>query len=117
MDVSKAVERVTDAVRVNRVYGEPLTVDGVTILPAARVGGGAGGGTGHDAKTEGEGAGGGISWAGRPTGAFVVRDREVRWQPAVDVNRLFTIVAAVAITALCTARAIVKARAAANRTG
>ncbi|GEL18119.1 spore germination protein GerW family protein [Pseudonocardia asaccharolytica] len=115
MDVSTAMQRVEDAIRVNRVYGEPVTADEVTIIPAARVGGGAGGGGGRDAKQGGEGSGGGIGWGGRPSGAFVVREGTVRWEPAVDVNRLIAAVATVAVTALLTARTIAKAQARANR--
>jgi uncharacterized spore protein YtfJ len=114
MDEATVVERIRDVVRVNRVYAEPVTVDGVTLIAAARVGGGVGGGTGRDPKSQGEGAGGGLGWGGRPAGAFVLRNGQVHWQPAVDVNRLITAVAAVLVAGLLTARTLVKQRAAAE---
>jgi len=33
----------------------------------------------------------------RPSGAFVLRDRDLRWQPAVDVNRLAAVVGAIIV--------------------
>ena len=110
MDASTIVDRVQDMVAVNRVYAEPATMNGTTVILAAKVGGAVGGGTGKDAEERGEGAGGGLGWTGRPCGAFVLKDGDVRWQPAVDVNHLITAVAAVAVAALLTARAYVKAR-------
>jgi uncharacterized spore protein YtfJ len=53
--VTKTIEQARDAMTVKRVFGEPYEKDGLTIIPAATVLGGAGGGGGGDA----EGAGGG----------------------------------------------------------
>jgi uncharacterized spore protein YtfJ len=72
-----------DAITVRRVYGEPIEQDGLTVVPAAAVRGGGGGG----GDSEGNG-GGGFGVAARPVGAYVIRDGEVVWRPAVDVNRL-----------------------------
>jgi uncharacterized spore protein YtfJ len=72
-----------DALSVRRVYGEPIEQDGLTVVPAAAVRGGGGGG----GDSEGNG-GGGFGVAARPVGAYVIRDGEVVWRPAVDVNRL-----------------------------
>jgi hypothetical protein len=47
----------------------------------------------------------------RPVGAFVIKDGDVRWQPAIDVNRVILMAQVVAIAALLTVRVIVKARA------
>lgn len=66
------------------VYGEPYERDGVTIVPAAVVYGGGGLGIGSAHLKEG----GGFGVVARPAGAFVIRDGEVRWQPAVDVTKL-----------------------------
>jgi len=65
--------------------------------------GGGGGGTGHDAQGQ-EGEAGGFGAQARPAGVYVVRDGNVRWQPAVDVNRIFMVVGAVVITWLLTRR-------------
>jgi uncharacterized spore protein YtfJ len=81
-----------DAVTVKRVYGEPVERDGVTVIPAAAVRGGAGGG----GDNEGNG-GGGFGLAARPIGAYVIQDGSVRWRPAVDVNRVLLLGAAVVL--------------------
>jgi uncharacterized spore protein YtfJ len=72
-----------DAITVRRVYGEPIEQEGVTVVPAAAVRGGGGGG-----GDSGGNGGGGFGVAARPVGAYVIRDGEVVWRPAVDVNRL-----------------------------
>ena len=72
-----------DALTVRRVYGEPIEQEGTTVVPVAAVRGGGGGG----GDSEGNG-GGGFGVAARPVGAYVIRDGEVVWRPAVDVNRL-----------------------------
>jgi uncharacterized spore protein YtfJ len=87
-----------DAITVRRVYGEPIEEAGVTIIPAAAVRGGGGGG----GDSEGNG-GGGFGVSARPIGAYVIRDGDVRWRPAVDVNRLMVgwqIVSALGVFAL-----------------
>ena len=85
-DVQEAVTRVRDAVSVRRVFGEPYEKNGLTIIPAARIWGGGGGGLqGADGGAPG-GFGSGFGLMGRPSGAFVIRGDTVRWQPAVDPN-------------------------------
>jgi hypothetical protein len=83
-----------DALSVGRVFGDPYEVDGVTIIPAARVFGGGGGGAGddgHDADSDGTdegGFGGGFGLGASALGVYEVRNGTVEWKPAVDVNRL-----------------------------
>jgi uncharacterized spore protein YtfJ len=109
MDVQDVIAQARDTLTVKRVFGEPYEKDGVTIIPAARVGGGAGGGGGEGAEGEGKGSGSGFGMGARPVGAFVIRDGELRWRPVVDVNRIVLGGQVVAIVALLTVRAIVKA--------
>ena len=82
-NVDEMLTGARDAISVKRVYGDPVEIEGVTIVPAAMVRGGAGGG-GDD---EGNG-GGGFGVQARPVGAWVLRDGEATWKPAVDVNRI-----------------------------
>jgi len=110
-DVMKAVEQAKDAMTVKRVFGDPLEKDGVTVIPAARVQGGAGGGGGEGPEGEGRGSGSGFGLNARPAGAFVIKGDEVDWRPAVDVNKVIVGVQLVAIAGLLLARTIVKARA------
>jgi len=111
MEVQDVIAQARDVLTVKRVFGEPYEKNGVTIIPVARVGGGAGGGGGEDAEGKGKGSGSGFGMGARPVGAFVIRDGELRWRPAVDVNRIVLRGQVVAIVALLTVRAIVKARA------
>ena len=48
MEVQDVIAQARDTMTVKRVFGEPYEKDGVTIIPAARVQGGAGGGSGDD---------------------------------------------------------------------
>jgi uncharacterized spore protein YtfJ len=80
-----------DAITVKRVYGDPVQSDGVTVVPAAAVRGGAGGG--GEGGPEG-GGGGGFGIVARPVGAYVIREGSVRWRPAVDLNRVLLLAAA-----------------------
>jgi uncharacterized spore protein YtfJ len=111
MEIQEALAQARDTLTVKRVFGEPYEKDGVTIIPAARVRGGAGGGSGQDTEGTGSGSGGGFGITAHPVGAFLIRDGELSWRPAVDVNRAILGGQVVAIVALLTVRAIVKARA------
>ncbi|MFI9591637.1 spore germination protein GerW family protein [Nonomuraea sp. NPDC052265] len=92
MDIKELLEQSKDAVTVRRVFGEPIRHGDVLVVPVARVaqGGGAGHGQGRDGKGEeiGSGGGGGFGYSATPAGVFVIKDGEVRWRPAVDVNRI-----------------------------
>lgn len=105
--------KTSDAISVRRVFGEPYEKDGLTIVPVAVVAGGGGGGEGHDEEKHQGGEGGGYGLAGRPAGVYVIRGSEVKWEPAVDVNRIVTMLGLVAAAYLLTrprlARAKVKA--------
>jgi uncharacterized spore protein YtfJ len=111
MEVQDVIAQARDTLTVKRVFGEPYDKNGVTIIPAARIQGGAGGGGGEDQEGKGKGSGGGFGVTARPAGAFIIRDGEVSWRPAVDVNRIVLGGQIVAIVALLTLRAMVKARA------
>ena len=74
-----------------RVFAKPVEADGVTVIPAARVMGGAGGGNGEAASGRGQGEGAGFGVMARPVGAFVIKDGTVRWKPAIDLLPLLGI--------------------------
>lgn len=83
MDLDALLQGHREAVNARRVFGEAVESDGVTVVPAAAVFGGTGGG----GDAEGDG-GAGFGLIGRPVGAWVVRGGDVSWKPAVDVNRI-----------------------------
>jgi uncharacterized spore protein YtfJ len=88
MDVQEAISKARDAITVKRVYGAPYERDGITVIPAASVAGGAGGGSGEDPTSKAVGGGTGFGLSGRAVGAFVIQDGDVRWQPAFDATRI-----------------------------
>ncbi len=115
VDVRELVEQAREAMTARRVFGEPYERNGVTVIVASRVQGGGGGGAGQEGHAAGRpgqsGWGGGLGPSAAPVGAFVIRGDEVRWVPAVDVNRVVMGAQVVAVVALLTVRRIVKLRA------
>ena len=84
MDPQAILQRVEDVMTARRVFGEPVQVDGVTVLPVATVGGGGGGGQKEQGPESGVGFGLGV----RPAGVFVIRDGDAKWRPALNLNRV-----------------------------
>jgi uncharacterized spore protein YtfJ len=82
MDAREILEHARDALTVRRVFGEPIEREGVLVVPVARLMGGAGSGSGE------EGGGGGWGGAAAPAGVYVIDGQDVRWQPALDLNRV-----------------------------
>jgi uncharacterized spore protein YtfJ len=115
MEVWDTIAQAKDALTVRRVFGEPYERDGVTVIPAARIQGGAGGGGGEGPAGQGKGSGSGFGLTARPVGAFVIREGRVSWQPAIDVNRMVLVGQIVVVVALLTVRTIVRARVRAKR--
>jgi uncharacterized spore protein YtfJ len=104
VNVQEILAKAQDTVTVKRVYGVPFEKDGLTVIPAAEVSGGGGGGGGP------EGTGGGVGYGvrARPVGAFVIRDGDVRWEPAIDATRLALRGMLIPIVAMIVGRSIVK---------
>ena len=103
MNTLEAIEQARDAITVRRVYGDPYQEEGVTVIPAANVMGGGGGG----GDPQG-GGGAGFGLRARPAGAWVIKDGDVQWRPALDLNRTVLVGQIVAIVALLTLRSVVK---------
>ena len=83
MNVEELLSGARDAISVRRVFGDPIEQDGVVVIPAAAVGGGGGGG--GDSEDNG---GGGFGLRARPVGAYVIKDGDVTWKPALDPFRV-----------------------------
>jgi len=107
-EVQRTIEQAKDALTVRRVFGDPYEKNGVTVIPAARVQGGAGGGGGTG--PEGEGKGSGFGLAAKPAGVYVIKGEEVAWRPAVDPSKVLVVVAIVAAAAMLLARTAIKLR-------
>ncbi|MFE7276147.1 spore germination protein GerW family protein [Streptomyces sp. NPDC057623] len=82
------LERLADKLggraSVTAVYGEPITADGVTVIPVAEVGFGFGGGAGREvgATKTGEGEGGGAG--AKPLGYIEIPDGTATYKPIRD---------------------------------
>jgi uncharacterized spore protein YtfJ len=109
-DVRNVIEQAKDAMTVKRVFGDPYEKNGVTMIPAARVQGGAGGGSGEQEGQQGKGGGFGLN--AKPAGAFVINGDRVSWQPAIDANKIILGMQIVVVAALLLVRAVVKSRSA-----
>jgi uncharacterized spore protein YtfJ len=110
MDAMDVLAKAREGMNLRTVYGEPVTHDGLVIIPVARISGGAGGGSGQDssgARQSGEGAGFGIRSA--PVGVFVVKDGTVTWRPSMDLNKVILGGQIVGVVALLTIGSIVRA--------
>ena len=83
MRVEELLSGARDAISVRRVFGEPIEHEGVVVVPVAKVGGGGGGGGDNE-----DNGGGGFGLGARPVGAYVIKNGEVTWKPAIDPVRL-----------------------------
>ena len=101
MDVQEILSSARSTLTTKTVFAEPYEKDGLTVIPAAKVAGGGGGGSGqvNDGQT---GDGGGFGMMASPAGAYVIDKGQVRWQPAVDPNKIIMTIGAVIVTALIT---------------
>jgi uncharacterized spore protein YtfJ len=113
--VLDTLTQAVDAGGAGRVFGTPITQGDVIMLPVARISGGGGGGGGaapadHNGKGTQEGSGGGFGTSARGLGVIVLKDGQVTWRPAVDVNRIVLGGQIVAIVALLVARSVLKSR-------
>lgn len=99
--IDAAVEHLHVGASVKAVYGDPVQIDGKTVIPVAKVAYGFGGGTGTKraradkadkngkepaASEAGEGAGGGV--AAKPVGVVEISDDETKFVPFGQTKRL-----------------------------
>lgn len=112
LNIGEVIGQARDTITARRVFGEPVQQNGVTVIPAAAVRGGAGGG-GGGGKDQSEAEGGGVGYGvmARPVGAFVIRGDDVEWRPATDSGRLAMARLVVAALAILTVRTAIKLRA------
>jgi uncharacterized spore protein YtfJ len=108
MTFEEIVQGLRDGMAVQRVFGDPIERDGVTVIPVAQVGGGGAGG-GGGTETEG-GSGGAFGLGAKPVGVYVIKNGEVSWRPALDVNKIIGGAQFAAIVLLLTLRSFVKKR-------
>ena len=101
MNMPEVLDQVRSSVEAKRVYADPVHEDGVTVIPAAAVRGGGGGGSDEEGST-----GGGFGLTGSPTGAWVVKEGEVHWKPAIDATKVLVLGELTVIAALAAWRSV-----------
>ena len=77
---------------VKTIFGEPISAQGKTVIPVAKViygyGGGAGTGGVGNSSAQGEGGGGGAGVRAIPVGVIEVSDRQTRFIPITSRKKL-----------------------------
>ena len=101
MNMPEVLDEVRSSIEAKRVYADPVHEDGVTVVPAATVRGGGGGGTDDEGQS-----GGGFGIAGSPTGAWIVKEGEVTWKPAIDATKVLVLGELTAIVGLFAWRSV-----------
>lgn len=85
-------ESILGQASVKAIYGEPISSQGKTIIPVAKIvyGYGAGAGTGGvgDTSARGEGGGGGGGVRAVPVGVIEVSNQPTRFVPITDQRKL-----------------------------
>jgi uncharacterized spore protein YtfJ len=108
LSILQSVKESILAANVKSVYGEPISAQGKTVIPVAKImygyGGGGGAGAGGDAKARGEGAGGGGGARAIPMGVIEVSDQQTRFVPITSRKKLAGAVAAGLVLGLLFAR-------------
>jgi hypothetical protein len=96
MQTTEALPQLSDSLTAKRVYSEPYRENGITVITAAAVGGGAR----TDRGTAERDGGSRLGLAARPVGAYVLRNGRVVWKPAFDLSRIVLRGQLVLLTAL-----------------
>jgi uncharacterized spore protein YtfJ len=120
MNATEILNQARDTMAVKRVFGDPIERDGVTIVPVARVMGGAGFGSGTaptaggpEGEAEGgaapTGEGGGFGVAAGPAGVYVIKDGSVTWQPTIQPERIVLVAGFTAFLILFGVRMVIRA--------
>jgi uncharacterized spore protein YtfJ len=77
---------------VKTIFGEPISAQGKTVIPVAKLtygyGGGAGTGGVGNSSAQGEGGGGGAGVHAIPVGVIEVSDRQTRFIPITSRKKL-----------------------------
>ncbi len=98
--LKRIADRVGARAGAAAVFGEPVTADGVTVIPVARARWGFGGGAGGGGDEEdGSGAGGGGGASTRPVGYIELVDGQARFVGVSDPVRLWPLILAAGLAA------------------
>ena len=79
--LEEVFKSIVDHAGTKIIFGEPVTVEGKTILPVGRVRYGFGGGSGRKGNGEQHGGGGGGGLVAKPVGVVEITQSETRFIP------------------------------------
>jgi hypothetical protein len=79
------IRRAGEAMHGSRSFGPIVEAEGCTVIPVAYVLGGGGGGGKEVPVPESGGGFGFVSW---PVGAYVIKNGDVQWRPAIDAGAI-----------------------------
>lgn len=108
--MERVIEDAREAMSVERVYGAPIERDGITLIPAAAVRGGSGGGSSEATDEVPSGTGMGFGMTARPVGAYRIQEGRVDWVPAADTTRVIVLAELGMIVALLVLRSVLRRR-------
>ena len=77
--IQSIIDRLQGSASVKTVYGEPIKIEGKTIIPIAKISYGFGAGSGSSKEENGQGGGGGGGIAVRPKGVLEITSDETRF--------------------------------------
>jgi hypothetical protein len=105
MNTQEILAGAQNAMTARRIFGDPIEVRGVTILPVATVGGRGGG-----ARRGGEDGGVSFGIGARPAGVYIIRDDgHVTWRPALNLNLVILGGQMVVLAAILSLRSVLRA--------
>jgi uncharacterized spore protein YtfJ len=85
-------ESILTQASVKALYGEPISANGKTVIPVAKImyayGAGAGTGGVGDSSARGEGGGGGGGVRAVPVGVIEISEQQTRFVPVTDRKKL-----------------------------
>ncbi len=110
MNTPELLAQLAEQLGKHQVVTEPYEHDGVVVIPVVHVRAGGGlGGRGRQGR-QADDANGGMGIVARPVGAWIVKDGDAVWQPAIDVNRIVLGGQAIALAALVTVYWLIRRR-------
>jgi uncharacterized spore protein YtfJ len=108
--MERVIEDARETMSVERVFGAPIERDGITLIPAAAVRGGSGGGSSEASDEAPSGSGMGFGMTARPVGAYRIQGGQVDWVPAADTTRVIVLAEVALIVALLVLRSVMRRR-------
>jgi uncharacterized spore protein YtfJ len=88
MDFQELFRSLVNQAGARTVYSDPISVEGRTIVPVARVRCGFGGGSGKKGDQQQEGGGGGGGFVARPAGFIEISAEGTRFVPIIDYRNV-----------------------------